>query len=142
MGGEIEALSRSCVNFLSAICEVCCGVNDLHFLRKILQDAALTGPMAVGHFRQKRKLYLRNPNIETPVPKQAVRIFVGSAFPWAIADRQSTPAHSSVLRWFYGRQIQKIWEIFCFGRSFGKDLPSPLKIFIFLQHCCKKSKSF
>ena len=48
-GCEAQAFSRSCVNFLTAIREIHCGVNSLRFFRKILQGAALSEIMAVGH---------------------------------------------------------------------------------------------
>ena len=44
--------------------------------------------------------------------------------PTGRADGQSTPAHSSGLRWFYG------WEVSNSGRSFAKDLSNSLKIFV------------
>ena len=85
-GCEAQAVSRPCVNFLSAIREVRCGINSLRFLREILQGSALSGILSIWK-----------------------EIFCW-IFSKGNADEQKTPVHSSSLRWFYGR---KTWGIFC-----------------------------
>ena len=57
---KVETLSRSCVNFLPAIREVCGSVSCLGFLRKILQGAALSGTMAVGHYFKIERSFVKD----------------------------------------------------------------------------------
>ena len=40
-GGKVETLSRPSVKFLTAICEVCSGVNGLRFLQEMLPSCGL-----------------------------------------------------------------------------------------------------
>ena len=59
-GCEAQAFSGSYINFLTAIGEVRLCIICLGFFRKVLQGAALSELMAVGHFETSTKIFGKN----------------------------------------------------------------------------------
>ena len=124
-GREAQAFSRSSVNFLTAICEICCGVNGLRFLREILQGAALTKPMAVGHFITKAKKTIR--------AKLSIPHKTGSAFPRAMRMGE---VHRRIQAACDGFMVEKI------ERFFVKNPSSSLKTFTYFATLLQNRRSF
>ena len=102
-GGKVETLSRSRVKFLTAICEVRCGVNALRLLGKILT---------------RRGLERDNGRWPFCIPLKRAHTDCG--------DGQNTQAHSNSLRQFYGCGI---CEMPNFERFFIKNPTNHLKTF-------------
>ena len=103
-GCKAQAFSGSGVKFLTAIREVCCGVNSLRFLREILPKA-----------RPWAKQWL------LAIFWSKCNFLSDKALPWAVRMGE---VHRCIQVVCYGFMVRK------FERSFVKDLSSSLKTFI------------